>query len=215
MSNFNFDLCELHLKKRVRELPYIWGGKQTNEKDKITQNIYNIRSYRELINSYSTYPKHIKNYAYNRWFNFWSAFATESFFVNNPYINVKSEKNKFHKTIDFYINGIPFDHKSSKLPDKFNNRLDEINNIDFKKELIEWLYANQSKQQRFHQDNRLFVILIDSNNIKNNWKVKSELSLIKGNIHEYLYNISKNKTKYISIVINGKSILSDIIYVIK
>lgn len=210
----NFELCELHLKKRVKEIPYIWSGYQNNEKDKLTSKIYKIKSYGELIKTFSNYSSDIKNYAYNRWLNYWSAYATEHFFVNNNYVNVEKEKNKYNKEVDFYILNTPFDHKTTKLPKIFFNRINDLNDEQFKIELINWLYENQSKEQRKHYGNRIFVVLVDRKKIKDSWKIKAELSLIKEKINEYFYNFNLKK-EYVKIVINDKVILSDVIFIVK
>lgn len=60
-----------------------------------------------------------------------------------------------------------------------------------KKELISWLYKNQSQQRRKHLDNRIFVITYDSKTSQH-WKLKSDLQALNDIINNYLDNYSKN-----------------------
>lgn len=63
-----------------------------------------------------------------------------------------------------------------------------------KKILIKWLYENQG-EMRFGSENRLFLVLIDSNNIQNSWKIKRNFKLLKKEIGFYINNFDKNKLK--------------------
>ena len=55
---------------------------------------------------------------------------------------------------------MPFDHKTSVYPSAFKKTLEYAK--EHREELIDWLYENQSKQQRFHMKNRLFVVVFSS-----------------------------------------------------
>lgn len=59
-------------------------------------------------------------------------------------------------------------------------------------ELIIWLYENQG-EMRFDAANRYYIILIDSNNIYESWKLKRNVNLIKKNIDSKLnaFDITK------------------------
>ncbi len=54
-------------------------------------------------------------------------------------------------------------------------------------ELIRWFYENQGTR-RFDAANRLFVVLIDRNNMEESWKLKRNKELLEGKINEYLDN---------------------------
>ncbi len=58
-------------------------------------------------------------------------------------------------------------------------------------ELIKWLYENQG-EMRFDAANRFFVVLIDSNNIFDSWKLKRNMNLLQQLIKSKLDNISSN-----------------------
>jgi len=122
----------------------------------------------------------------NRWYNFWSAMAVESIFTSHN--KVSPNINSYDKLTDFSINGIPFDHKTSVFPRGFNKSIQYA--VKNKRQLIQWLYDNQSQQSRKHLKNRLFIILYDRNN--NHWKMKCEIMLLKSEIDKYVCNFSQN-----------------------
>ncbi|WP_338791462.1 hypothetical protein [Bernardetia sp. MNP-M8] len=128
-------------------------------------------------------------YALNRWYNFWSAKGIEYIFCNYP--NVKPHSDPYHHYIDFWIDEIAFDHKTSVFPKKYNQT------IEFAKknptDLLKWLYKNQSKQKRFHLQNRLFLILCEKEG--NHQKLKSEIDFIQPIIEDYLQHFDFEKLK--------------------
>ena len=205
---------ENELKKRWA-YHYSWGRKQNDNLDHQTRFVYSIRSREKCVSKIKEYvdreniedKKWIFNYAANRRYNFRSAQWIENLFKLHP--NVVGEQDEYHQFIDFYINWIPFDHKTSKYPKEYNKP------IEFAKQnkwdLIDWLYKNQSKQQRFHMKNRLFIIVHSLN--WEDWKLKAELTFIKGIVDEYLANF--NKDKLYSFTYENEEVLSDIIWIEK
>ena len=203
----NLQSLESELKKRLN-FPYNWGRKQSDEWDRKTKFIYQTQDFESLETQCKDFDNELRNYAFNRWLNFWSAKAIEQIFTNYP--NVRKEENQFSKTVDFYISEIPFDHKSSVFPKQFGQSLDYA--IEHKKELIEWLYQNQSQQGRKHLENRLFIIFFDEKNGEH-WKMKTELTLIQEKIEDYLGNFSKDNL--VSLNLEFDKIFSDIIWIKK
>lgn len=195
---------ETELKNRL-PYGYKWGKKQDNSWDSQTNFIYNTYSVNKLIEKTNNLSNGLKDYAFNRWYNFWSAMAVEDIFCSHN--NVTANLNRFDKLVDFKINNISFDHKTSIFPKGFNNSIDYA--IQNKKELIQWLYDNQSQQGRKHLENRLFIVLYDSNN--EHWKMKSEIQLLKKEIDFYVNNFDINKLEKFDFG-NGE-IYSDIIWI--
>ena len=195
---------ENEIKKRL-PFPYKWGGKQSNEKDIATNFIYTTYSFRKLESACNTMSEELKNYAYNRWFNFWSAMAVEYLFSKNEL--VKANKNKRDKLVDFSIKGIKFDHKTTVFPKGFNKSYTYAK--ENKKELIQWLYDNQSQEGRKHLENRLFVVLYDSNN-KEHWKLKAEIGLLGEVVNEYLKSFNENQLEVFDF--GKRKVLSDVIW---
>lgn len=210
----NSDAIEKELKKRL-EFEYSWGRKQVDTYDKETNFIYKISSFDLLLleietkfNSDSEYND-LKNYALNRWFNFWSAKAVESIFCEHE--NVNPHPNSHHKFTDFFINEIPFDHKTTIFPKGFKKSVPYA--IAHKNELIEWLYKNQSQQQRKHYKNRLFIVLVNYENESEHWKLKAEISWLKKIISTYLLKFETSKLH--SFYFENEIVKADIIWAIK
>ena len=63
--------------------------------------------------------------------------------------------------------------------------------LDDPKELIVNLYEQQG-EMRFDASNRLFLILVDTNDYDNSWKLKRNLNVLKPSILEYLDNFDKS-----------------------
>ncbi|MDR1653196.1 MAG: hypothetical protein LBS01_06035 [Prevotellaceae bacterium] len=185
----------------IRALDYIGGHwqRQNNDLDSLTKFVYYIDSLDFIITL--CHKKEIDlNYALHRWYNFQCAQYHEEFFCKNGAIK---ETNPKHLTIDFYLNNIPFDLKTSVFPKKFRQSVDLSRRND-KNELIKWLYANQSAQSRQHFENRLFIVCEDLQG-------KSNFALIEKKIKTFLdYSFQKGFNK---ILINNKLIYSDVIWV--
>ena len=113
---------EKELKKRLA-YPYKWGRKQNDEFDKLTNFVYKISAFDEVLKeTESRFRKdkehqNIANYSLNRWYNFWSAQAVEKIFCSLP--NVKPALDEKDRLVDFTIDGVTFDHKTSIFPKNF------------------------------------------------------------------------------------------------
>jgi len=210
----DYKLLENELKKRL-DFPYSWGRKQVDNFDKETNFIYKSVNFETLLKEIETNFKDtsastsFKNYALNRWFNFWSAKAVEEFFCK--YQSVHPHKNTKDKYVDFFIQHIPFDHKTTIFPKGFKKSIPYA--IEHKRELINWFYKNQSKQQRKHFKNRLFIVLINTANEQEHWKLKADLMWLKNIISTYLSTFDvQNLEKF---YFQNQIITSDIIWAIK
>jgi len=85
------------------------------------------------------------------------------------------------KGVDLFFDGQPFDLKVTYMPAGYQNAANAV----FKpKDLAIWLYENQGAQ-RFGADNRLFVILHDTQNPEDSWKIKRDIDFIKENINRF------------------------------
>lgn len=83
-------------------------------------------------------------------------------------------------------------------------------------ELMTWLYANQG-EMRFGAENRLFVILVDTTDMSQSWKMKRAFSLIEPKVNDYLNNFNGNSLKEINFTFKKKSYksLADVVFVVK
>lgn len=210
-------LIEKMLKESTNDNTYSWGRKQNNLFDEKTNFIYKINSYSALLEKCKTekLDSSMREYAKNRWLNFKSAKAVEAMFSQHK--SVRKEENERHQYIDFYINGINFDHKTSQFPKGFSHDLNYAK--EHKEEIIEWLYKNQSRERRMHFENRIFVILFDTK-CNQHWKLKSNLIELYSKITDYLDNFNKDNLVVFDQgllrngIPNNKIIYSDVIWYI-
>lgn len=114
---------------------------------------------------------------------------------------------------DDFCNSVLTNLKNQKL-----QILKEVQNNP--KILAKWLYENQG-EMRFGSENRLFLVLVDTDDFNNSWKLKRNLELLKPTIMKYLDNFEKKKIAdlKISFTYKGKpqtfTALTDIIIVVK
>lgn len=205
MEALSLDKYERELKKRLA-FPYTWGRKQKNSWDNKTNFIYSTFSFEEFLEKSSAFDEQLKNYSLNRWFNFYSAKAIESIFTAHP--NVIPHPDPRDKYVDFYINSIPFDLKTTTFPKAFRKPINYAKKN--KEELIYWLYTNQSRGKRWHLKNRLFIVLFDEVS-RQPWKMKSELLFMKSSIDNYILHFDINKL--CKLEFDNERTLSDIIWI--
>jgi len=204
---------EKELKKRLT-YPYKWGRKQSDEFDRLTNFVYRIPSFEEVLketeNRFRKDKEHqnIANYALNRWYNFWSAQAVEKIFCSIP--NVKPALDEKDRLVDFTIDGVTFDHKTSIFPKNFPYPIEEA--IKKTDELILWLYKHQSQQQRKHLKNRLFIVLYFADG--EHWKLKSEIFWLKERIEKYMQSFNPHYLLKFPLE-NNQETLSDVIWAIR
>lgn len=205
---------ELELKKRL-DHPYSWGRKQNDTWDRHSAFIYSTQGWEEILEKARNVAKNqdleekaFLNYTANRWYNFWSAKAVEMIFKDLPgVLPVKDEKDRLR---DFNLNGIDVDLKTSVFPAGFGRSLQYTK--EHPRELVSWLYDNQSSQQRMHYENRLFLIVYAEG--EEHWKLKAEISLMKMVVEDYVANFDLQKMLKFDFR-QGKTTYSDIIWLIK
>lgn len=100
-------------------------------------------------------------------------------------------------------------------------RLEILNQvIQNPRELIQNLYEQQG-ELRFDASNRLFLILVDTEDFDNSWKLKRNLDLLKPNIKNYLDEFTKKNIEELKVTFNYKgkdqtfTALSDAIFILK
>ena len=214
LERLNLDLLEDELKKRW---PYkdLWFRKQNNTWDLQSNFIYDTFYFENLLECISTavqknqFPKRaFFYYAVNRWYNYWSARGIEQLFCNLK--GVTPAKHTKDRLVDFSINGINFDHKTSIFPKKFNYNFAYAQQNPI--QLIYWLYNNQSTGRRFHTENRLFIIVY--NHEGDHYKLKAEISWLGRLIENYVSTFEATQLKKITIT-ETKTVFSDIIWAIQ
>ena len=214
MNSLNLQNIEKELKRR-HQFPYKWFRKQNDVWDNYTNFIYRTSSWDTLVQKIAIVAEaqeldkqQIFQYAANRWYNFWSAQAVEQLFTEMEGIEPVVETKDSEK--DFYLLGIPFDHKTSVFPNQFQKTFEYAQN--HKTELIDWLYKNQSTQKRHHFKNRLFIVVYDNN--QEHWKLKAEIEMLKKMIQKYVVAFRPEQLHSFTFA-DGQTTLSDIIWVSK
>ena len=204
----SIEQIEVELRQRVARHPQTaWGRKQTDAWDQRTNFIYRSHRWDVLSKKISQLDKPLADYAINRWFSFWSAMAVERIFCGLP--GVTANLNQYDRLVDFSIRGINFDHKTSVFPKKYGypSAFARQN----KAHLIQWLYEHQSRQQRYHEANRLFIMLYARDN--EHWKLRAEISGLRQAIEKYVTDFDTSRLARLTI--NNRSVLSDTIWFIK
>jgi len=120
----------------------------------------------------------VKDYVICTWYNHWTTVIMEDLISSHTKI-IPTLKNI--KGVDLFFDGQPFDLKTTYMPAGYPN---PANAISDPKELAVWLYENQGAQ-RFGADNRLFVIVHDTQKPEDSWKIKRDINFIKQNIGRF------------------------------
>jgi hypothetical protein len=97
---------------------------------------------------------------------------------------VQPEKNRKHRTVDFYWRGLPFDLKISHFPRNYAESIEYAQQHPH--HLAHWLYAHQSKQGRYHTGNRLFIILHDRLKPEMSWQLRRDFEALEQLVQEFL-----------------------------
>jgi hypothetical protein len=204
----SIEQIETELRQRVAKYPQTaWGKKQTDAWDQQTNFIYRIYRWDVLNKEISKLDKPLADYAINRWFSFWSAMAVEKIFCALP--GVTANLNQYDRLVDFSIRGINFDHKTSVFPKRYEYPPTFAQQN--KAHLIRWLYEHQSRQQRYHDANRLFLMLYARDN--EHWKLRAEISGLRQVIEEYV--VGFDASGLVQLTINHHPVLSDTIWFTK
>ncbi|MBC7447323.1 MAG: hypothetical protein H7330_04635 [Hymenobacteraceae bacterium] len=179
-------IAELQAELRARHaLPYRWGQGQNDAFDRRTRFIYEVKTWDGLLARLAPLAGEpdfaaLRDYAANRWYNFWSARAVEYFFSESP--RVRPAPNARDRLRDFTLDGIAFDHKTTVWPRAYGGSLAAARADPAP--LLQWLYANQSQQSRHHLENRLFVVLYADDGA--HWQLKAELERLRTAVRQFL-----------------------------
>lgn len=204
----SLEAIEAELKQRVAGYPRTrWGRKQSDDWDRRTSFIYRTRTWAEMQQRAARLDKPLADYAINRWFNFWSARAVERIFHTLP--GVEANVDEYDRLVDFSIQGITFDHKTSVFPRQYPESARFA--WQYKPHLISWLYAQQSRQQRYHTANRLFIMLYARDG--QHWALRAEVGRLQTVIRRYVLEFSA--AKLTPLWVDGHTARADVIWCFK
>ncbi|HRH27122.1 MAG TPA: hypothetical protein PLZ99_03140 [Parcubacteria group bacterium] len=163
---------------------HIWGMVQGDVDSHIQSNyVRKFYKYNEVVNAIrkGLYLS-IESYALSSWYNHWSTVFLEDLINENE--NVVPIIKKV-KGVDIIWNEQPVDIKVTNLPKEW---FVDGHDIDFALKnpnlVCKYMYELQGSQ-RFGDDNRLFIIIYDTKNPKESWKIKRDYNLIKSKINEF------------------------------
>lgn len=161
---------------------FSWGAVQGKLDQKIQSGyVRKFFRYKDLlINVTSKLHNEITAYVVATWYNHWTTILIEDHISLHSKV-IPTLKNNFG--VDIFFGGQAFDLKTTYLPRDYPAK-DAIGNP---KKLAIWMYENQG-EQRFGDDNRLFIILIDKNNPDQSWKLKRDFSFIFEKIDDFFEN---------------------------
>lgn len=259
-----------------------WGGDYKNSLDKylVSRYVKVHKSFDTLISKFETEINvAVQGYVLNSWYNHWSSILIEHIFKSHSAVLPTVGQ---IKSVDFFINDVPFDLKVTYLPAEYiktkrkekgfpveltylkkkadeakisfdkkakpadifyeiiekmkdrndafcsdvlttlkNEKLEILKEVqDNPKILATWLYENQG-EMRFGSENRLFLVLVDTDDFGNSWKLKRNIDLLKPTILNYLDNFKNKKIDDLKVTFEFKgkpqtfTALTDIIFVIK
>lgn len=167
------NISDEDLKKELTKVEdFSWGVVQGQLDQKIQiEYVRRIVRYEDLLNNVKAkLHNDVTNYVVCTWFNHWTTVLIEEHISIHRKV-IPTIKNI--KGIDIFFDGQPFDLKVTYLPNKYNPTSAIKNPTD----LAIWMYENQGAQ-RFGDDNRLFIILLDKDNPERSWKLKRDFDLI-------------------------------------
>ena len=167
---------ELH---KVKD--FSWGVVQGQLDQKIqAEYVRRIVRYDDLIsNVKAKLHDDVTSYVICTWYNHWTTVLIEEHISQHSKV-IPVLKNI--KGIDIFFDGQPFDLKTTYLPREYN--IEEA--VKNPKNLAIWMYENQGAQ-RFGADNRLFVVLLDTKNPEESWKLKRNFDLVFSKIDDFFY----------------------------
>lgn len=169
-------------------------------------------------------------------------------YLPNEYIKIKRKEKGYPVEITYLKDcakkaGIDFDKKAKEsdihyeIIEKLADKNDEFSNSVLQKIksekleilneakqnpkiLAKWLYENQG-EMRFGSENRLFLVLVDSSDFENSWKLKRNFELLEPSIKQYLDNFHNKHINDFKLSFNFKgkpnsfNVLTDIIFITK
>ena len=187
-------LAELHQVEAIE-----WGVEQGQLDGKIQREyVRRFTRYNDLVHGVeSRLHGEITGYAIASWYNHWSTVLIEDHISQHPNV-VPTIKNI--KGIDLFFHNHSFDLKVTYLPKEY----DLESAITEPAQLGRWLYENQGAQ-RFGDDNRLYVVLIDTADRTQSWKLKRAVDLVYPQIDAFLDTATVGESDILPFVYGGQS----------
>ena len=185
MSDFNLIRHELN---KLTEMPP-WGRAQGDQWDRLSNFIYRLqtlqgvrRQAQAVAKAAGLSTKEFEAYSVRRWYNHHTHDQILQMF--EAHAEVQPEDNRKHRTVDFYLRGLPFDLKVSRFPQAYPKSLKYA--WQHRHHLALWQYEHQSKQGRYHTGNRLFIILHHRLQPELSWQLRRDFEALEILIQDFL-----------------------------
>lgn len=165
-----------------------WGRVQDDTWDGLSRFVYRVRTaeaVREqagrVAGEHGLERAAFVHYALRRWYCFWGARLAELLFLEHSGVRPGPPR---HHEVDFTIDGVPFDLKTSEVPRIFLGSVKDLATNPGK--LASWLYENQSREGRFHSANRLFLLLVDADEPESAWRLRGDVAALRAAIARFM-----------------------------
>jgi hypothetical protein len=166
-----------------------WGRQQGDAWDRLSNFIYRVqtlagvrRQAQAVARANRLDVEPFVDYTIRRWYNHHTHDQILKIFFAHP--DVRPEANPKNRQIDFYLRNIPFDLKVSRFPRAYPETITYARKNPH--HLAEWQYLHQSKQGRYHLGNRLFIVLHNSVQPEQSWRLRREFEMLGALVTEFL-----------------------------
>ncbi|HLZ09948.1 MAG TPA: hypothetical protein VKT80_15270 [Chloroflexota bacterium] len=184
---------ETEIERIARQLARVeetvtWGRVQNDAWDRLCHFIFRVRTAdgvaeraRGIALPAGVDPKEFADYVLRRWYCFWGARLAELLFLTHPNVLAGPPKDRL---VDFTIDGVPFDLKTSEVPIALAGLLaDPGANAST---VAAWLYRHQSRERRFHLANRIYLVLHQPNAPEEAWRLRGDVTALRASIDGFL-----------------------------
>lgn len=203
-------VSELHKVTRLA-----WTRAQNDEWNRLslfvyrTQTLHQVKAAAHQTAGQHKLPVEFIDYAIARWYALKTHDLAVDLFCRHP--RVTRWPNPRDRTIDFELDGVSFDLKLTHLSAARAKRLPLALLQARPDDLIVQLYEEQSRQERFGLNNRLFMVCYDPAQPADSWKLKRDWRRLAAAIEAYL----ADPTYHPVTLPGGARVMSDVIVVSK
>jgi hypothetical protein len=190
-----------------------WGRVQDDRWDRLSRFVYRTRSAeaarQQAEDAAATAGLGVDaaafvQYALRRWYCFWGARLAELLFLGHAGVRPGPPK---HHEVDFTIDGVPFDLKTTEVPRVFAGPVDAWAADPGK--LAAWLYQHQSREGRFHTANRLFLVLCDPERPDEAWRLRADPGALSHAVDSFM-----RRRRYVELTLDDCVVLTAVVPVL-
>ena len=176
-----------------------WGVEQGQLDGKIQREyVRKYARYDDLINGVKGgLHDSVTQYAITAWYNYWTTELIEDHISQHPSV-VPTIRHV--KGVDVFLQDHPFDLKTTFLPKNYALE-DALNDPSG---LARWLYEHQG-EQRFGDDNRFYVVLINTSDVAQSWKLKRAMDIVGPRIDAFLDSVAVSEDDVLPFLFKGRS----------